>query len=161
MNEVVFCELLGDNLKRKAMIWGFILLVAVVDLVEGYIAYKRKKPEKQTSRLSPETVHVLSIVLLAYIAFFQLPWMIAAGNDLRNHQFIQTEAEYCRTTSDRGKVCIQTEDDLIELMLPHDATIDEFPVVSQQGTVWYSSESKMILRFQPKTEEQSWNNRLK
>lgn len=156
MSEVLFCELLSDTLKRKVMIWGFFALVAVVDLVGGYIAYKRKKPEKQTSRLTPATVHFLSVVLLAYIAFFQLPWMIAAGNDLRNHQFVQTEAKYRRTTSDSDIVRIQTEDaeeTWIELMLPHDAATEDFPVVSQRGTVWYSRESKMVLGFQPKTEE--------
>lgn len=156
MNNIDLQSILLETVKQKTIINLLFIGLALLVLVSGILRRKKMKKtdSKKLKRIMCEIM--LSIVLLIGTPVLFFPWVLDAIRDMKHQQFVQITAMYERNATSiprngwhtNGYVWVYADDIKIRLELPADWTEEQFPYGKEEGTIWYSKESKVILAIQ-------------
>lgn len=153
MDKALFIDVLSKTFYHELNYYIIGMLCVVCAFVSGL-----KRPSNPKSRKGKEAMIALGIIGVICLLLLAPMRIIAYTHDISKEQFVQVQGTYVFNENQtskrglskgRGRVHITSGETELTLNLPVDWSNQGFPNGKHTGTIWYSKESKVILRFIP------------
>ncbi|MBQ5725727.1 MAG: hypothetical protein IIV80_06200 [Clostridia bacterium] len=152
MDNALFIDVLNKTFYQELNYYIIGVLCVVYAFVGGM-----RRPSNPKSRKGREAMIALGIIGVICLLLLAPKRIIAYTHDISKEQFVQVQGTYTFSDSQasskgisRGRVHVTSDETELTLNLPVDWSKQSFPNGKHTGTIWYSKESKIILKFIPR-----------